>query len=666
MKRVFRHIASGARRLAEHPLFTAWLADERVAPRDKLAFCPVAIDFVMGFRDLNRYFVRYAPPRDALEEALNEHAAEDATHSSLFLTDWERLGVDRQLAGWEPRDVYWWITSDATVRSRRLDFELTSMVFHHEDPLLRFSIIETMEAAGNVFFRRTVPVAEALEKELGVELPYFGTYHLARETGHLQGEVDERAFLREQLDDARLAQAIALVDRVFAIFHEHFDVWLAHAREVTSGGWSFTPAEDAARFAALRASPVHDVSDAMDLAHPPAAAGAAAELVALRASAYDAIWETPFYRWVRRAWPGDFGRMTRSFFLQWVVDNWTCADWFAFDTTYPDPKTPLERGINRLSILYASEMNRRYQEWEALQLDAFTGWSVKDALAHYWLDERVEEHREVFADLRKLTFRHPEPLYRYWIMKCFVRFGDGLMRSMGEAMQRGGVPEEDFVGFVGRAARLHPDLPPDPEADAAILALESQELSRQELLTIRRIIEETKEQEIRRSDISWSVIHERRYRDFDRRWQKVRDDMHEVKVSEIVDATADAAWNILGDFGAAARWAGPTLESCTVEGSGVGAVRHMKGGGLSIAERLESYDADQRTMAYSIVGPSPLPISDYVSTIRIVPEGERRCRVEWTGRFEPAGAPPEVGAGIVRKVYGDGIEGLRRALSMSA
>ena len=182
MKRVFRHIAAGARRLADHPLFTAWLADPTIAPRDKLAFCPVAIDFVMGFRDLNRYFVRYAPPRDALEEALNEHAAEDATHSSLFLVDWERLGVDRQLAGWAPRDVYWWITSDATVQSRRLDFELTSMVFHHEDPLIRFSIIETMEAAGNVFFRRTVPVAEALEKELGVELPYFGTYHLARET----------------------------------------------------------------------------------------------------------------------------------------------------------------------------------------------------------------------------------------------------------------------------------------------------------------------------------------------------------------------------------------------------------------------------------------------------------------------------------------------------
>lgn len=663
MKRVLRHLSAGARRLSAHPLFTSWLDDATVAPRDKLAFCPVAIDFVMGFRDLNLHFIRYASPRDALEEALNDHAAEDATHSSLFLVDWERLGVDRQLAGWRPRDLYWWITCDRTIANRRLDFELTRLVFENDDPRMRFAIIETMEAAGNLFFRKTVPVAQALEAELGVSLPYFGTYHLARETGHLQGDVDERAFLAIELDEARLARATDLVDRVLAIFHAHFDAWLHHAREVTSGRWTFVPAEDAARQAALRPAPAHDVAAAFELDHPREPRGAAAELASLRAHAYEEIWDTPFYRWVRRAWPGDFGRMTRSFFLQWVVDNWTCADWFAFDTTYPDPKTPLERGINRLSVLYASEMNRRYQEWEALQLDQFTGWTVREALQHYWLDGRVEEHREVFADLRKLTFRHPEPLYRYWIMKCFVRFGDALMRSMGEAMRRGGVAEDDFVGFAGRAARLHPDLPADPEADAAIFALESQEPTRRELLTIRRIIEETKHQELRRSDISWTVIHEKRYRDFDRHWQRVRDDMHEVKVSEIVDASADDAWDILGDFGAAARWAGPQLESCTVEGAGVGAVRRMVGGGLSIAERLETYDPAGRTLAYTIVGPSPLPISDYVSTIRIVPEGARRCRIEWTGRFEPAGAPPEVGAGIVRKVYGDGIEGVRRALA---
>jgi hypothetical protein len=662
MKRVFRHVTLGARRLAQHPLFTEWLANDAVAARDKLAFCPVAIDFVMGFRDLNRYFVRYPQPRGPLEEALNEHAAEDATHSGLFVTDWERLGVDDRL-GWAPRDLYWWITCDQTVGSRRLDFELTRMVFENEDPLLRFAIIEAMEAAGNVFFRRTVPVAEVLEAELGVALPYFGTEHLARETGHLQGEVDERAFLRELLDEERLGRAIALVDRVYAIFDAHFAEWLRFAREQREGRWSFSPADDAARLAGLRAEPVDDVTAAMELEHPRDASGRAAELVALRARAYEEIWESPFYRWVRRAWPGDFGRMTRSFFLQWVVDNWTCADWFAFDTTYPDPKTPLERGINRLSTLYASEMNRRYQEWEALQLDAFTGWTAREALRHYWLDERVEEHREVFADLRKLTFRHPEPLYRYWIMKCFVRFGDGLMRSMGAAMERAGVPEEDFVGFAGRAARLHPELPPDPEADAAILELEAREPTGEELLVIRRIIEETKEQELRRSDISWSVIHEKRYRELDRRWQRVRDDVHEVKVSEIVDATADEAWDILGDFGGAARWAGPTLESCTVEGSGVGAVRRMVGGGLAIAERLVAYDPEERTLAYDVVGPTPLPISDYVSTIRVLPEGDGRCRIEWIGRFEPAGAPAEVGAGIVRKVYGDGIEGVRRALA---
>src|SRR6266571_3735923 len=100
--------------------------------------------------------------------------------------------------------------------------------------------------------------------------------------------------------------------------------------------------------------------------------------------------------------------------------------------------------------------------------------------------------------------------------------------------------------------------------------------------------------------------------------------MSEVKVSESVAAPAVEERRLLGDFGGIAKLGGSMLESCTVEGSGVGAVRTLglRGGG-SIRERCEAYDAAGRALTYSIVGESPLPVRGYVSTCRVVETGPR-------------------------------------------
>jgi hypothetical protein len=266
----------------------------------------------------------------------------------------------------------------------------------------------------------------------------------------------------------------------------------------------------------------------MSLDHPGDLHGVARELGDLRRKGYDELWATPFYTWVRHAWPGDFRRMVRYFFMQWVVDNWACADYFHFDTTYTEPATPLERGINRLSVLYASEMKRRYIEWESLELDAFTGFTVRDALKHYWVDERVEENRRVFADLRKLTMKFPKPLHRYWIMKCFVRFGDTLMHSLGVAMNRAREKDESFITFAGQPERLHPTLPPDLDADLAIAELERAPLSATDVEIIRQIIAQTQEQEAARSAVSWLIVQEKRFEKLDRRWASSQAATHET------------------------------------------------------------------------------------------------------------------------------------------
>ena len=139
--------------------------------------------------------------------------------------------------------------------------------------------------------------------------------------------------------------------------------------------------------------------------------------------------------------------------------------------------------------------------------------------------------------------------------------------------------------------------------------------------------------------------------------------MTEVKVSEAIAAPAAKVWALLGDFGGVTKWGGPMLQSCSVEGSGVGAVRTLGlPGGNSIQERCEAYDAAGRSLTYSIVGKSPIPIKNYESTCRVVETGPNECRVDWNGTWEPDGATEEQTQGMVRGIYTGGIAGVRKLL----
>jgi hypothetical protein len=106
--------------------------------------------------------------------------------------------------------------------------------------------------------------------------------------------------------------------------------------------------------------------------------------------------------------------------------------------------------------------------------------------------------------------------------------------------------------------------------------------------------------------------------------------MSDVKVSESLAAPAAKVWAFLGDFGGIGKWGGPMLQSVTVEGSGVGAVRTIGvPGGATIQERCEALDETGRSLTYSIVGKSPIPIRNYRSTCRPknrAPSSPPRCR----------------------------------------
>lgn len=138
--------------------------------------------------------------------------------------------------------------------------------------------------------------------------------------------------------------------------------------------------------------------------------------------------------------------------------------------------------------------------------------------------------------------------------------------------------------------------------------------------------------------------------------------MVEVSKKVKINAPASDVWKTVGDFGAAASYM-PPVAACPVEGSGVGAVRTlMLEEGGEIVERLEALDDASRVLRYSILR-SPLPIDDYLSTLKVKELDDGGCEVEWSSKFEANGVSEEEACGIIESFYEAALEALEESHS---
>ncbi|MEQ8443124.1 MAG: SRPBCC family protein [Alphaproteobacteria bacterium] len=136
--------------------------------------------------------------------------------------------------------------------------------------------------------------------------------------------------------------------------------------------------------------------------------------------------------------------------------------------------------------------------------------------------------------------------------------------------------------------------------------------------------------------------------------------MTEVSSSTTLPIAAEKVWEMIRGFGQIGDWH-PAVESCTLEEGGT--VRRMKiPGGGEIVESLERHEDDQMTFTYKIVS-SPLPVANYESTVRVVPDGDG-CKIHWTGQFDAVG-PEDKASKIVKGIYDGGFEGIKKAWGIS-
>lgn len=141
--------------------------------------------------------------------------------------------------------------------------------------------------------------------------------------------------------------------------------------------------------------------------------------------------------------------------------------------------------------------------------------------------------------------------------------------------------------------------------------------------------------------------------------------MTKVYRSTILDAPADRVWRDVRDFNGLANWH-PAIALSRIENSHpadkVGCVRNfqLKDGGR-IREKLLSLSDYDYTCTYAILE-SPMDVSDYVATLRLLPvTEENRCFIEWSAEFDcPPGKEADLTATVGDGVFQAGFDALKK------
>jgi hypothetical protein len=139
-------------------------------------------------------------------------------------------------------------------------------------------------------------------------------------------------------------------------------------------------------------------------------------------------------------------------------------------------------------------------------------------------------------------------------------------------------------------------------------------------------------------------------------WSSVTAQAVESKLRQTSTLSVDTLWEKVGDFcGISKRH--PAIEKCELSNDGKTRTLSLKGGG-TIVEHLVKWDDRDHSYTYTIVR-SPLPVSHYVSTIRVVKDKDGSA-FEWSGHYRAKGASEGEAKKTIDGIYQAGATNLTR------
>ena len=139
-----------------------------------------------------------------------------------------------------------------------------------------------------------------------------------------------------------------------------------------------------------------------------------------------------------------------------------------------------------------------------------------------------------------------------------------------------------------------------------------------------------------------------------------------LTITKKMSVSAESAWDAIREFGHLDVWF-PSMETCAIEGAGVGACRHMTlvGGLGAITDRLVALDADKWRLTYERPE-SPFPVSSYSGTVEVFRSFDSLAIVVWTIDFDSSPEDSGPVADILKRAIADGLDGMEADLRENA
>jgi len=134
--------------------------------------------------------------------------------------------------------------------------------------------------------------------------------------------------------------------------------------------------------------------------------------------------------------------------------------------------------------------------------------------------------------------------------------------------------------------------------------------------------------------------------------------MTTILVNGQMNTSADRLWDRLKNFDLS-HFAGFAY---TITGSGVGTTRKFDMGKGEIAEQIEQFDPENRTLTYTVLY-GPLPVQDYHATIQVNAGDAHSSTLVWSAVFEPKDATEEEARATIEGTFKMNIKALNKVFS---
>ncbi len=227
MKEILELIDTKKEKLSQLPFFR-FLQEKSIHPHQRLAWAPCYAPLAMSFTDLLKYDFRREPAIDKVQELLNNHTYDEATHYIWYLQDIEKLGFNQPQ---KFTDFLKFIWSEDTSKTRQIYREITKLT-DKADSVVLLAMMEMIEAATYVFFSNTKKVAEELQGITHEKYNFFGDHHIDAETAHDLWNTGTEDFIKSiQLTKLQQEEARYAVEKIFDMVVEFVDGLMRYAEK---------------------------------------------------------------------------------------------------------------------------------------------------------------------------------------------------------------------------------------------------------------------------------------------------------------------------------------------------------------------------------------------------------------------------------------------------